>query len=620
VIQVGRRASIGGVVVAVWLLVLAGCDRDANSFRSLNLEATATGDTTVETVPLKTLVVGDVASPRLKSFLDGKSYTTRTLNVLDVTDVPYVHYAAQDVAMDGDYIVWSDNRNGNSDIYAYQISTQTEFAITTAAGTQRYPEISGDYVVWEDYRNGNADIYAYRISTGKVFAITTADHNQRYPQIDGDYAVWQDERGSDADIYAYQFSAAAEFPVSMQAGVEEWVPQIKGDVIVWQAYAGGFSDIYGYRISTSSVFPVSVAAGSSQYSPALSDNYVVWIDNRNSGSDDDIYAYNLTTGVESPVTTATGPQWAPRVSGNYAVWQDYRNGTDYDIYARDLAGGDEFKVSSAPNQQINPEISGDTIAWQDFRNGNYDIYTYTISTGTETHITSQDSDQTRPLLNGNNLAWLDARRGVVDVYYRFGLNGADELATNTWETPAGTVNDLSDYQVVVLGSDIPSNEIMLQIFDAAIAAGVNVLGLGGTGVSLAGALAEAGRYGLSVTPNSGCAPLEILPSVTEADNSFLFTDLNLGEVLPLEMASAVTQDELAINTDANDPDSPADWDVWATFGGNMCNAADPAVVGFTDPGGSRIILDGSASTADSYLYWISNRWTLLSNEALYLTQ
>ena len=53
------------------------------------------------------------------------------------------------------------------------LSTREEFQITTDASSQRKPTIHGDVVVWQDFRNGNKDIYGYNLSTEAEFQITT---------------------------------------------------------------------------------------------------------------------------------------------------------------------------------------------------------------------------------------------------------------------------------------------------------------------------------------------------------------------------------------------------------------------------------------------------------------
>jgi len=599
------------VSMFVSLLLLAGCINDDNSFRSLDLTATATLEAPVETVAAKVMIVGDVASPRLADLLEVRGY--------DVSNVPYVAYEASAHAMDGDYIVWADERNGNFDIYAFQISTATEFPVTLAAGSQLAPQISGDYVVWQDHRDGDADIYAYQFSTATEFPVTTADRQQRYPQIDGDYIVWQDERNNEPDIYAYQISSGEEIEVSSQFGDgEQLQPLINSDTIVWRSFQGGFNDIYGYSIASADQFVITNASGS-QYMPALSEKYVVWVDN--SSGDDNLYAYNLSTKEEQLVSATAGQQWRPQVSGDYVVWQDYRNGIDYDIYAYNLLDEEEIPIAVRNQAQLYPVIDGDYIAWQGFDAGNYDIYAYRISTGEEIAISPHATPQTRPLLADGQIAWLDGRRGLVDVVFRQEIVAADQLATIEWITPAGVLDDLAEQQLVILGSDVFSDEVVLNIFDTAISTKVNVLSFGGEGTSLASALAAAGRYGMSITSASGCSPMRLVVEATDVnDIHAIFTDIDVSSILELESEQAVSMDELVINTDANDSTSPKDWGVLATFSTRMCNQAAPAIVEFSvEGGGSKIILDGSAGVADEYAYWSNTRWSMFSNVVSYLT-
>jgi len=60
------------------------------------------------------------------------------------------------------YIVYTDNRNGNSEIYMNELSTGTESRVTNNSATQSKPAIStgaANFIVYMDNRNGNWDIY-----------------------------------------------------------------------------------------------------------------------------------------------------------------------------------------------------------------------------------------------------------------------------------------------------------------------------------------------------------------------------------------------------------------------------------------------------------------------------
>lgn len=73
----------------------------------------------------------------------------------------------------GDRVIYEDDRNGNFDIYLYDLSTNTETQITSDPDNQTMPDISGDRVVYEDDRNGNFDIYMYDLGTLTETQITT---------------------------------------------------------------------------------------------------------------------------------------------------------------------------------------------------------------------------------------------------------------------------------------------------------------------------------------------------------------------------------------------------------------------------------------------------------------
>jgi len=98
----------------------------------------------------------------------------------------------------GDWVVYSDARNGNPDIFAYQISTAIERQITSNPGSQGTPFISGNLIVWEDRRNWNGqtnikvqgvDIYGYDLSTGLEFAVSADPMTEALIGVDGNRII-----------------------------------------------------------------------------------------------------------------------------------------------------------------------------------------------------------------------------------------------------------------------------------------------------------------------------------------------------------------------------------------------------------------------------------------------
>ena len=86
-------------------------------------------------------------------------------------------------------VVWADCRNGNSDIYAYDIETGEEMQITTNSANQNNPRISDKLIVWEDYRNklpddNNSDLYGYDLELGQEFIVSNDPKGEKLVGVD----------------------------------------------------------------------------------------------------------------------------------------------------------------------------------------------------------------------------------------------------------------------------------------------------------------------------------------------------------------------------------------------------------------------------------------------------
>jgi beta propeller repeat protein len=68
-------------------------------------------------------------------------------------------------ALDGNILVWRDERSGAADVYLYDFGTGQERALVTAPGEQRQPAIDGSLVAFTDTRNGNPEIYLVPVSS-----------------------------------------------------------------------------------------------------------------------------------------------------------------------------------------------------------------------------------------------------------------------------------------------------------------------------------------------------------------------------------------------------------------------------------------------------------------------
>jgi beta propeller repeat protein len=121
----------------------------------------------------------------------------------------------------GNRIVWLDSRKGwdNWDIYMYDLSKKKETQITTNPSDSKFPVIYGNNIVWTDERNGNWDIYAYDLVTHQQI-YTTEKSDQEEPAIYDNKIVWVDHSNGKSDIYmgTISYLPLAAFTASPSSG------------------------------------------------------------------------------------------------------------------------------------------------------------------------------------------------------------------------------------------------------------------------------------------------------------------------------------------------------------------------------------------------------------------
>ncbi len=283
-------------------------------------------------------------------------------------------------AVYGDKIIWADSRNGNYDIYLYDLSIGGEpQQITTNPADQVRPDIYDNIIVWQDNRSGtwNWDIYFYDLSTQEgPQQVTGNDTAAQYDAaIYGDKIVWVDKDGDSYHIYLYDISSGAAPQKVSTTSATKYKPDIYGDKVVWsEEISSDNYDIFLYDISTGGEPQQITFDSTSQTEGSIYENIIVWTDARNGNQNRDIYMYDLSNGSNPvQITTDTADQTRPVIYGDKIVWKDMRN-SNSDIYMYDLTTEEEVQITINSDSQQFPVIYDDLIVWEDMRNGNWDIY------------------------------------------------------------------------------------------------------------------------------------------------------------------------------------------------------------------------------------------------------
>ncbi len=154
------------------------------------------------------------------------AYLTKSIDVADRHD-PFGSYRVNcwDFTwesyprLSGGLVVWQDNRNsafvldaatctwtGNRwDVYGFDLTTWREVPLLVNPWNETHPDVDGNLLVWADDRNGNWDVYARFLDTGQELQVTNDPATQRNPVVSKGCIAWEDDRHGDWDIHGTCF-------------------------------------------------------------------------------------------------------------------------------------------------------------------------------------------------------------------------------------------------------------------------------------------------------------------------------------------------------------------------------------------------------------------------------
>ena len=160
-----------------------------------------------------------------------------------------------DPATDGRWVVWADHRNGNWDIYWYDLEPAATSGSPGTGPTREAPQVGQGKVVYQDHRNGNWDIYLYSLTANKERRLTTSKADQTLPQIDPSPAgshtgnvVYVDDRRDKGDIWVREGRTGISKPVCTEPGTQT-TPSFAAEHVVWADARDGQPDVYGVDLS-----------------------------------------------------------------------------------------------------------------------------------------------------------------------------------------------------------------------------------------------------------------------------------------------------------------------------------------------------------------------------------
>jgi hypothetical protein len=273
-------------------------------------------------------------------------------------------------------VVWTDNRNGNLDVYGRDLSSAKAFAVCANKAQQDNPSVTATVVggktqhiaVWVDKRNHDGgDIYGRNITTSQNFVVARSGAFKWFPEISDHWAVWIEaaDPGGPYAIKARDLAAAKTYQIATSTvlsslGVSSRTVGTK--TVHTAVYTSSGGDISGRDLPAGAPFRVTQSSAF-EWSPDISGNRVVWWE-----AGGRVMLKNLKTGKR--VYVAQGAR--PRVDGAFVTWDgggkggtfaiDYKAGAA--ISVRNVARGTTVRIAQNNLTCLFPAISGPLVVWE----------------------------------------------------------------------------------------------------------------------------------------------------------------------------------------------------------------------------------------------------------------
>ncbi len=274
-----------------------------------------------------------------------------------------------------DKVVWVDKRDGNWDVFMYDLTSQQEVRITNDPADQFYPKMCGNRIVWLDNRNTSSadrfDIYTYDLNSGRETRITNTSSVVRFA-CDEDLVtwIWMDNDDSRYNV-SYSYFGEAEEKFLYQSNNLLYAVDTYSKRILWAEKVPDPN--YG---STESIWIKDVVSNMLQCAnwPTLSirnlkmENALVLCENVRpapaQGGDMvfDLFIFDMKIMMDTRITPASGGTecLGNDIYGNTVVWSDAANPRILEVY--DYSTGLTRQVYS-DNPKYENVIYEDKVAW-----------------------------------------------------------------------------------------------------------------------------------------------------------------------------------------------------------------------------------------------------------------
>jgi beta propeller repeat protein len=218
-------------------------------------------------------------------------------------------------------IVWADWRNGNADIYLYDVNTGSEQDIYVGPGEQTEPFMDGDWVVWEDFQNDTSEIMAYNLATGQSLQISDDSNLDFSPSGGGNWVAYLENTGINInDVWLYNLGTGQRLLLDGGNSLSWGTPHIEGNLVVWNRWdwhvQDAHSQIYLCDLINGNTYTISDGSSDATH-PVISAGRIIWFDDRNRERGNTVDLYYVTADNAQALVDRFRPEFKFMIDENF---------------------------------------------------------------------------------------------------------------------------------------------------------------------------------------------------------------------------------------------------------------------------------------------------------------
>jgi len=236
---------------------------------------------------------------------------------LDVADIYLVKYDGEiikkiskggmntdpDFAMTGDKVVYVSNRDGDDELYVYDLKTEQTVKLTDNKFQDNSPSVSpdGKEVVYVSDMDGTWEIYRINLISKKIARLTSNKYWDGFPSFtsDGAWVVFSSSRNGSDDIYTMR-ADGTETRVLYASKADDTDPHLVGDNLFFRSTRDGEWEIY--RMTMKNKLLVRLTNNSVlDWNPRVSKDGLRLLLSRKIGNRWQLYFINLASSIPSEV-------------------------------------------------------------------------------------------------------------------------------------------------------------------------------------------------------------------------------------------------------------------------------------------------------------------------------